>query len=63
MSSGRFKQNEIMNLWKYLTNNGKFITMDKYQFRSHFDMIKYTGNSTVRQLKTAPPGARTTIVS
>ena len=35
--------------------------MDKYLFRMHFDNIRYTGHSTVRNLKSAPPGARTTI--
>jgi hypothetical protein len=37
--------------------------MDKYYFRSVFDNMRYTGNSTVRNIKTAPPGARTTIIS
>lgn len=37
--------------------------MDKYQFRAVFDNMRYTGNSTVRNIKTAPPGARTTIIS
>lgn len=37
--------------------------MDKYQFRAVFDNMKYTGNSTVRNIKSAPIGARATIVS
>ena len=37
--------------------------MDKYQFRSVLDDMRYSGSSTVRNVKTAPPGARTTIVS
>jgi hypothetical protein len=36
--------------------------IDNYQFRSHFDDLKYTGSSTVRNLKaTAVSGARATI--
>jgi hypothetical protein len=37
--------------------------MDRYQFRSAFDDMQYNGNSTVRTLKSAPAGARATIVS
>lgn len=42
------------------SGNQEFV--DKYLFRVNFDNIKYTGNSTVRNVKTAPPGARTTFV-
>jgi hypothetical protein len=42
-----------------LTENGKYLTMDKYIFRSHFDGIPYSGLSTVKHAV----GAKTTIVS
>jgi 2-phospho-L-lactate guanylyltransferase (CobY/MobA/RfbA family) len=35
--------------------------IDKYEFRAHFDMLKYTGVSTVRNVKTATSGARMTV--
>jgi hypothetical protein len=63
LTSGRFKAHEIKKLWTSLTENGRVQAMDKYTFRSVFDTMKYTGNSSVRNIKTAPPGARTTIVS
>lgn len=50
-------------MWKTITEQGKYTQMDKYLFRSVFDNMKYSGSSTVRNIKTAPPGARTTIVS
>jgi EF-hand domain pair len=61
LTADRFKKNEIQNLWKFLTEGGKAHSLDKYQFRSHFDNLRYSGNSTVRTLKSAPVGARTTI--
>ncbi len=41
------------------------MTIDKYIFRSHFDGLTYSGNSTVTNIKTAPVGSnlKTTIVS
>jgi len=63
LTAGRFKKPEIIKLWKHLTDNGRVNVMDKYQFRSVFDNMKYNGNSTVRNLKSAPVGARATIVS
>ena len=63
LTANRFKKNEISKLWYKLTENGRAQSMDKYHFRSVFDNMRYTGNSTVRNIKTAPPGARTTIVS
>ena len=63
LTASRFKKPEIQKLWKALTENGKITALDKYQFRGVFDTVQYTGNSTVRNIKTAPPGARTTIVS
>jgi hypothetical protein len=39
------------------------VTIDKYIFRSHFDSISYQGLSTVKEVKQATPGTRTTIVS
>lgn len=61
LTNERFKRNEIQSLWKNLTDGGKYSLIDKYQFRSHFDVLKYSGTSTVRNVKTAPPGARMTI--
>jgi hypothetical protein len=63
LTAGRFKKPEIQKLWKHLTENGKYHQMDRYQFRSAFDDMQYNGNSTVRTLKSAPAGARATIVS
>lgn len=59
---GRFKKPEIQKVWRAITE-GKLQTLDKYQFRSVFDDMRYTGNSTVRNIKSAPQGARATIVS
>ena len=39
LSSGRFSKAEIDQLWKQLTESGKYLTLDKYIFRSHFDGI------------------------
>ena len=50
-------------MWKTITESGKYTQMDKYLFRSVFDNMKYSGSSTVRNMKTDKPGARTTIVS
>ena len=61
LTASRFKKEEVERLWRKLTE-GKS-NMDKYQFRSVLDDMRYTGSSTVRNVKTAPPGARTTIVS
>jgi len=61
LTVNRFKKNEINLLWNKLA--GKVQQMDKYLFRVHFDHIKYSGSSTVRNLKSMAPGARTTIVS
>lgn len=63
LTANRFKQPEIRKLWSAVTENGRVSQVDKYQFRAVFDNMRYTGNSTVRNVKTAPPGARTTIVS
>jgi hypothetical protein len=63
LSAGRFGKQEIDQMWRELTENGKYLTLDKYIFRSHFDNIQYSGFSTVKELKSAAPGARTTIVS
>jgi hypothetical protein len=47
-----------------MSESGKFITIDKYIFRAHFEALRYTGNSTVTNVKTAPVGdKKTTIVS
>ena len=62
LTSDRFKKTELQSLWKSLTEGSKS-SVDKYQFRTHFDNIKYTGTSTVRNLKSAPVGARTTIMT
>jgi hypothetical protein len=59
LSSGRFNKADIDSLWRYLTENGKFLTLDKYIFRSHLDGISYSGLSTVKEAL----GAKTTIVS
>lgn len=59
LSSGRFSKADIDGLWRYLTENGKFLTLDKYSFRSHFDGIAYSGLSTIKETM----GAKTTIVS
>jgi hypothetical protein len=63
LTSERFKRNEIQQLWKHLTEGGKINHIDKFLFRTNFDNIKYSGHSTVRALKSAPPGARTTILT
>lgn len=39
------------------------MTIDKYIFRSHFENLSYSGNSTVKEVKQVAPGSRTTIVS
>lgn len=48
-----------------MTENGKYLTIDRYIFRTHFDTIMYTGNSTVTEMKTTNTGVAktTTIVS
>jgi hypothetical protein len=46
-----------------MSEGGKYLTIDKYIFRSHFDNVAYSGNSTVKEIKQGTPGARTTIVS
>lgn len=65
LSGGRFSKSEIDQLWKVVSENGKFVTIDKYIFRAHFEGLKYTGNSTVTNVKTVPVGDKktTTIVS
>lgn len=63
LTAGRFKSQDIRKLWRQVTENGRFQCVDIYQFRAVFDNMRYTGNSTVRNVKTAPIGARTTIVS
>jgi len=65
LSGGRFSKGDIDNQWKVISFNGKFVTIDKYIFRSHFDGLEYSGNSTVTNVKTAPVGSnlKTTIVS
>ena len=63
LSGGRFTSSEVGNQWKYLTEGGKYLTIDKYIFRSHFDNVAYSGNSTVKELNQGAPGTRTTIVS
>ena len=65
LSGGRFSKGDIDNQWKAISSNGKFVTIDKYIFRSHFDGLDYSGNATVTNLKTAPVGSnmKTTIVS
>jgi hypothetical protein len=63
LSGSRYNKSEIESLWKHVTENGKYLTIDKYIFRSHFDNIPYSGYSTVKEVKSAIPGARTTIVS
>jgi len=61
LTSERFKRNELQSLWKSVTEGGKTSQVDKYLFRSHFDNIKYSGKSTVRNIKSAAAGSRTTI--
>lgn len=63
LSGGRFSSADVGSQWKYLSEGGKYLSIDKYIFRSHFDNIAYTGTSTVKEVKQATPGARTTIVS
>ena len=50
LSASRFGQPEIDQMWLQLTENGKYDSIDKYLFRSHFDNIQYSGFSSVRQL-------------
>lgn len=59
MTSGRFNKGDVESLWRLLTENGKFLSIDKYIFRSHFDGISYSGMSTVKDAG----NAKTTIVS
>jgi len=54
LSGGRFTKSEIDSQWKVISDHGKYVTIDKYIFRAHFDNIQYTGLSTVRDVKTAP---------
>jgi len=61
LTADRFKRNEIQSLWRFLTENSRVQSLDKFSFRTHFDNLRYQGNSSVRPLKSAPPGARTTI--
>ncbi len=63
MTASRFKKPEIVKLWRTLNEKSNSTSMDRYQFRSVFDNMKYTGNSSVRNIKSAPVGARATIVS
>ncbi len=53
----RFSKKQIDVLWKVISDHGKYITIDKYIFRAHFETLNYTGNSTVTTVKTAPTGA------
>jgi hypothetical protein len=46
-----------------MSEGGKYLSIDKYIFRSHFDNVSYSGTSTVKELKQGAPGTRTTIVS
>lgn len=39
LSSNRFSKTEIENFWKVMSDNGKYLTLDKYIFRSNFDNI------------------------
>jgi hypothetical protein len=59
LSAGRFNKGDIEGLWRYLTEKGKFLSIDKYIFRSHFDGMAYSGFSTVKETL----NAKTTIVS
>ena len=64
LTANRFKRAEIQNLWKRLSEGNS--SMNKYQFRASFDNIGYTGNSTVRTMRSgtkAKPESRTTIYS
>jgi hypothetical protein len=38
-------------------------TIDRHHFRQNFESMKYSGSSSVRKIKSALPGARSTIVS
>lgn len=53
LTSERFKKSEIQSLWKYMTDKGRTNVIDNYQFRSHFDNLRYSGNSSVRKIRTA----------
>jgi len=62
LSGHRFGREDTEQLWMSVSENGKFITIDKYIFRSNFDNILYTGHSTVREVRTSSPRARTTTI-
>ena len=59
LSANRFKKNDIEAFWRTLTENGKYLTIDKYLFRRFFDNISYTGCARV----SLTPASATTIVS
>ena len=63
MSSNRFNKGEIDHLWTEITQKGKFSSVDKYLFRLNFEGLKFSGFSSVREVRSAAPGTRTTIVS
>jgi hypothetical protein len=60
--SSRFKASELQSLWKHLTE-GRLQTLDRHNFKSNFESMKYSGSSSMRNIKSALPGARVTIVS
>lgn len=49
LTAERFKNADIRNLWKKLCPEGTS-SIDKHYFRSHFDHINYSGNSTVKTM-------------
>lgn len=63
LTANRFKRSEIMSMWKQITDDGKQTSIDFYVFRQTFDNLKFTGNSTIRNIDSAPPGARSTVFS
>jgi len=60
LTAQRFKREELQTIWKGLTDGGKKTTLDRYQFREHFDGLRYSGASTVRNgVKSGTPSATT----
>lgn len=62
LTANRFKKSEIGSMWKQIANPNDPV-IDLYQFRKNFDGLRYTGNSTIRNVTSAPPGARSTVFS
>jgi hypothetical protein len=62
LTANRFKKSEIMSMWKQMTDNGKHTAIDFYTYRETFDGLRFTGNSSIRNVSSAA-GMRTTVMS